>query len=94
MKKLLFAVFAVCLLTAWSTNDLKKEGRPFVVMMEGAQEAPGPGILMGVVWPIYGSTRVRVLLNMNWKWKTLVPMLPVHISIGHLQVHPVVLLCL
>ena len=43
MKKLLFAVFAVCLLTAWSTNDLKKEGRPFVVMMDGAQEAPGPG---------------------------------------------------
>lgn len=43
MKKLLFAVFAVCLLTAWSTNDMKKEGRPFVVMMAGAQEAPGPG---------------------------------------------------
>lgn len=42
MKRLLFLLFAF-LLIAWSSTDSKRDGRPFVVMMSGAQEAPGPG---------------------------------------------------
>lgn len=42
MKKVWFLLFSFVLL-AWTSHDSKTDGRPFVVMMSGAQEAPGPG---------------------------------------------------
>jgi len=43
MKQLFFSLVALVALVAWTPDTQSKEGRKFMVMLTGDQEAPNPG---------------------------------------------------